>query len=68
MVIQPEGTVSAVWNGGVAVWAIQCPPGATWSSQTPSGDVSEYTFPRYLITQQDDATQWVVLASDLTFL
>jgi hypothetical protein len=66
-VCQPSGTVVATWKGTVPVWAIQCPVGAYWSTQTPSGDVSAYTYPLWLITQQDDETQWVVPTSDLTF-
>ncbi len=65
--MQPAGTVDAVWQGTTPVWAIQCPAGEYWSTQTPAGDVSHYTYPLWLITQQDDETQWVVPTSDLTF-
>lgn len=67
MASKPVGTVEATWKGTVSVWAIQCPAGAYWNTQTPNGDVSQYTHPLWLITQQDDESQWVVPTSDLTF-
>jgi hypothetical protein len=67
MPYQPAGTVVATWNGTVAVWAIQMAIGQYGSTQTPNGDVTNYTYPMYLITQQDDETQWVVPPDQLTF-
>jgi hypothetical protein len=67
MPYQPTGTVVATRSGTVAVWAIQVPAGEFWCTQTPTGDVINYTHPLYLITQQDDETQWVVSLDQLTF-
>lgn len=67
MPTQPTGTVDAVWNGTVPVWAIQVPVGQQWSTQTPNGDVNLYTHPLWLITQKADDVQWVVPTSELTF-
>jgi hypothetical protein len=67
MPYQPAGTVDATWNGTVAVWAIQVPAGEYWCTQTPTGDVTNYTHPLYLITQQADEVQWVVPPDQLVF-
>jgi hypothetical protein len=67
MPYQPAGTVVATWNGTVPVWAIQVPVGEYWCTQTPNGDVTNYTHPLYLITQQADEVQWVVPSDQLTF-
>lgn len=64
---QPTGTVPATWNGTTPVWAIQVPVGEYWCTQTPAGDVNQYTHPLWLITLQSDDVQWVVPTSELTF-
>lgn len=46
----PAGAVSATWDGW-EVWAIQCPPGAEWVTQTFNGDVT-ITHPDYLVTHK----------------
>lgn len=64
---QPTGTVAATWKGTTPVWAIQVPVGEQWSTQTPAGDVNQYTHPLWLVTERSNEQQWVVPTSDLTF-
>lgn len=62
----PPGTVEARWDGW-RVWAVQVPPGDTWSAQTPDGDVT-LTYPDFLVTHQLGGAQYRARATEVDIL